>query len=344
MKALVYKQKGIIELCEKPLPEIQNENDAIVKVTLSTICTSDLHIMHGAVPLAKEGVTLGHEFVGVVTDLGKNVKNLKVGDRVSANCITFCGECRFCKRGFINNCIKGGWEIGCKIDGCQAEYVRVPFAQTGLTKLPDNVSDENALFVGDMLSSGYFGAELCNIKQNDIIAVIGAGPVGLCSMMCSRLLGASRVIAIDIDNTRLDIAVKNKLADYTINPAHQDLQNIIEEITGGDGADGVIEAAGGENTFELAWKIARPNSVVALVAMYEKAQKLPLPDMYGKNLIFKTGGVDATHCEELVKYISEGKISTDILISKKMAFDDILKAYKMFEEKTDNCLKIAITY
>lgn len=344
MKALVYKQKGIIELCEKPLPEIQNENDAIVKVTLSTICTSDLHIMHGAVPLAKEGVTLGHEFVGVVTDLGKNVKNLKVGDRVSANCITFCGECRFCKRGFINNCIKGGWEIGCKIDGCQAEYVRVPFAQTGLTKLPDNVSDENALFVGDILSSGYFGAELCNIKQNDIIAVIGAGPVGLCSMMCSRLLGASRVIAIDIDNTRLDIAVKNKLADYTINPAHQNLQNIIEEITGGDGADGVIEAAGGENTFELAWKIARPNSVVALVAMYENAQKLPLPDMYGKNLIFKTGGVDATHCEELVKYISEGKISTDILISKKMAFDDILKAYKMFEEKTDNCLKIAITY
>lgn len=344
MKALVYKQKGIIELCEKPLPEIQNENDAIVKVTLSTICTSDLHIMHGAVPLAKEGVTLGHEFVGVVTDLGKNVKNLKVGDRVSANCITFCGECRFCKRGFINNCIKGGWEIGCKIDGCQAEYVRVPFAQTGLTKLPDNVSDENALFVGDILSSGYFGAELCNIKQNDIIAVIGAGPVGLCSMMCARLLGASRVIAIDIDNTRLDIAVKNKLADYTINPAHQDLQNIIEEITGGDGADGVIEAAGGENTFELAWKIARPNSVVALVAMYENAQKLPLPDMYGKNLIFKTGGVDATHCEELVKYISEGKISTDILISKKMAFDDILKAYKMFEEKTDNCLKIAITY
>lgn len=344
MKALVYKQKGIIELCEKPLPEIQNENDAIVKVTLSTICTSDLHIMHGAVTLAKEGVTLGHEFVGVVTDLGKNVKNLKVGDRVSANCITFCGECRFCKRGFINNCIKGGWEIGCKIDGCQAEYVRVPFAQTGLTKLPDNVSDENALFVGDILSSGYFGAELCNIKQNDIIAVIGAGPVGLCSMMCSRLLGASRVIAIDIDNTRLDIAVKNKLADYTINPAHQNLQNIIEEITGGDGADGVIEAAGGENTFELAWKIARPNSVVALVAMYENAQKLPLPDMYGKNLIFKTGGVDATHCEELVKYISEGKISTDILISKKMAFDDILKAYKMFEEKTDNCLKIAITY
>lgn len=344
MKALVYKQKGIIELCEKPLPEIQNENDAIVKVTLSTICTSDLHIMHGAVPLAKEGVTLGHEFVGVVTAVGENVKNLKAGDRVSANCITFCGECRFCKSGFINNCIKGGWEIGCKIDGCQAEYVRVPFAQTGLTKLPDNVSDENALFVGDILSSGYFGAELCNIKQNDIIAVIGAGPVGLCSMMCARLFGASKVIAIDIDSTRLDIAAKNKLADYTINPAHQDLQNIIEEITGGDGADGVIEAAGGENTFELAWKIARPNSVVALVAMYEKAQTLPLPDMYGKNLIFKTGGVDATHCEELVKYISEGKISTDILISKKMAFDDILKAYKMFEDKTDNCLKIAITY
>lgn len=344
MKALIYKQNGQIELTEKPVPKIENENDALVKVTLSTICTSDLHIMHGAVPLAKQGVTLGHEFVGEIVDLGRNVKNLKKGNRVSANCITFCGECRFCKRGFINNCIKGGWELGCKIDGCQAEFIRVPYAQTGLTKLPDNVSDENALFVGDILSSGFFGAELCEIKKGGIIAVIGAGPVGLCSMMCAKLLGASKVIAVDIDEKRLELAAAQNLADVIINPKTQNAEKIIKEMTGGDGADGVIEAAGGENTFELAWKIARPNSVVAVVAMYESPQVLPLPDMYGKNLIFKTGGVDATHCKKLVKYISEGKLSTDFLISKKMPFEKITEAYKLFEDKIDNCLKIAITY
>lgn len=344
MKALVYKKNGKIELCEKPVPEIQDANDAIVKVTLSTICTSDLHIIHGAVPSAKEGVTLGHEFVGEITQTGKNVKNLKIGDRVSANCITFCGECGFCKRGFINNCINGGWEIGCKIDGCQAEYVRVPFANTGLTKLPDNVSDENALFVGDILSSGYFGAELCEIKNGDIVAIIGAGPVGLCSMMCAKLLGASKVIAIDIDDKRLEIAQSQTLADYFLNPETTDIEKAVKEITKNNGADGVIEAAGGENTFELSWKIARPNSVVAVVAMYEKPQILPLPRMYGKNLIFKTGGVDAVHCEKLVKYISEGKISTDFLISKKMPLNNIIEAYKLFEEKSSGCLKIAITY
>lgn len=344
MKALVYKKNGKIELCEKPVPEIQDANDAIVKVTLSTICTSDLHIIHGAVPSAKEGVTLGHEFVGEITQTGKNVKNLKIGDRVSANCITFCGECGFCKRGFINNCINGGWKIGCKIDGCQAEYVRVPFANTGLTKLPDNVSDENALFVGDILSSGYFGAELCEIKNGDIVVIIGAGPVGLCSMMCAKLLGASKVIAIDIDDKRLEIAQSQTLADYFLNPETTDIEKAVKEITKNNGADGVIEAAGGENTFELSWKIARPNSVVAVVAMYEKPQILPLPRMYGKNLIFKTGGVDAVHCEKLVKYISEGKISTDFLISKKMPLNNIIEAYKLFEEKSSGCLKIAITY
>ena len=344
MKALVYKKNGKIELCEKPVPEIQDANDAIVKVTLSTICTSDLHIIHGAVPSAKEGVTLGHEFVGEITQTGKNVKNLKIGDRVSANCITFCGECGFCKRGFINNCINGGWEIGCKIDGCQAEYVRVPFANTGLTKLPDNVCDENALFVGDILSSGYFGAELCEIKNGDIVVIIGAGPVGLCSMMCAKLLGASKVIAIDIDDKRLEIAQSQTLADYFLNPETTDIEKAVKEITKNNGADGVIEAAGGENTFELSWKIARPNSVVAVVAMYEKPQILPLPRMYGKNLIFKTGGVDAIHCEKLVKYISEGKISTDFHKNKKMPLNNIIEAYKLFEEKSSGCLKIAITY
>lgn len=340
MKALICKN-GKIETVEKPVPVIEKNTDAIIKVTLSSICTSDLHIIHGFVPLAKDGVVLGHEFAGEVVETGDGVKDFKKGDRVSVNCETFCGVCGFCKKGFVNNCINGGWELGCKIDGCQAEYVRVPYADNGLTKLPDNVSYENALFVGDILSSGYWGAELCEITKGDTIAVIGAGPVGLCAMQCAKILGAGKVIAVDIDKNRLELAQKLGFADFISEP--ETCEERIKEVAK-YGADAVIEAAGGENTFELAYKIARPNAVVALVAMYEKNQILPLPEMYGKNLIFKTGGVDAVHCKELVKLIAEGKITTDFLITHRFSFDNIKDAYKLFEEKSENCLKVAVEY
>lgn len=340
MKALICKN-GKIEIVEKPVPVIEKNTDAIIKVTLSSICTSDLHIIHGFVPLAKNGVVLGHEFAGEVVETGNGVKDFKKGDRVSVNCETFCGVCDFCKKGFVNNCINGGWELGCKIDGCQAEYVRVPYADNGLTKLPDNVSYENALFVGDILSSGYWGAELCEITRGDTVAVIGAGPVGLCAMQCAKILGAGKVIAVDIDKNRLELAQKLGFADFISEP--ENCEESIKEITK-YGADAVIEAAGGKNTFELAYKIARPNAVVALVAMYEKNQILPVPEMYGKNLIFKTGGVDAVHCKELVKLIAEGKITTDFLITHRFSFDNIKDAYKLFEEKSENCLKVAVQY
>lgn len=340
MKALICKN-GKIETVEKPVPVIEKKTDAIIKVTLSSICTSDLHIIHGFVPLAKDGVVLGHEFAGEVVETGDGVKDFKKGDRVSVNCETFCGVCGFCKKGFVNNCINGGWELGCKIDGCQAEYVRVPYADNCLTKLPDNVSYENALFVGDILSSGYWGAELCEITNGDTIAVIGAGPVGLCAMQCAKILGAGKVIAVDIDKNRLELAQKLGFADFISEP--ENCEERIKEVAE-YGADAVIEAAGGKNTFELAYKIARPNAVVALVAMYEKNQILPLPEMYGKNLIFKTGGVDAVHCKELVKLIAEGKITTDFLITHRFSFDNIKDAYKLFEEKSENCLKVAVQY
>lgn len=332
MKAVVCSNNKI-QMVDKPYPVLQSENDAIVKVTLSSICTSDLHIIHGCVPFAKEGVVLGHEFVGEVVQAGSAVRNLKQGDRVSANCETFCGECFFCKRGYVNNCVNGGWMLGCRIDGCQAEFVRVPYADNVLTKLPDNVSYENALFVGDILSSGYWGAELCEIKQGDTVAIIGAGPVGLCAMQCAKLFGASKIVAIDINQKRLEYAKQLGFADEIVNPENDELPS---------GMDCVIECAGGENTFEIAWKIARPNAIVALVAMYEKKQVLPLPQMYGKNLTFKTGGVDAVHCEELVELISQGKLNTDCLITHRFPFDKIEDAYKFFENKSDNCLKIAV--
>lgn len=342
MKAVVWHKDNSIELIEKEIPKIKHERDAIVKVKLSSICTSDLHIMHGAVPAAAADIVLGHEFAGEVVETGSAITNIKKGDRVAANCITFCGECWFCKHGFINNCENGGWEIGCKIDGCQAEYVRVPFADTGLTVIPDNVSYENALFTGDILSSGYFGAELCEIKNNDTIAVIGCGPVGLCAMICARILGAGKIIAIDINEKRLTLAKELNLADYTANPSNTNIESFVKNLTENYGADGVIEAAGGEDTFQTAWKIARPNSIVALVAMYEKPQILPLTEMYGKNLIFKTGGVDAIHCKKLLDLISAGEINTDFLISKTIPLEKITEAYKIFETEKDNCLKIAV--
>lgn len=343
MKALVYIGDKKIELKEIENPKIIDSKDAIVKVQLSSICTSDFHIINGQVPRANKNIVLGHEFVGEVVEIGSEVKKLNIGDRVSANCITFCGECYYCKNGFINNCEKGGWEIGCRINGCQAEYVRVPFADMSLNIIPQNVTYKNALFVGDILASGYFGAELCDMKNNDTVSVIGAGPVGLCAMMSARAFGAKNIIAIDINEDRLNIAKENKLADFFINPNKvSNIEEYIKDINKGRLSDGTIEAAGGENTFDLAWKIARPNSVVALVAMYEKPQILPLNIMYGKNLIFKTGGVDAIHSDEILQLISQGKLNTDFLITHTIKLDNILRGYEIFDKKEDNCIKIAV--
>ena len=344
MKALVYNTDfdGHYNLVEREKPTIQDSKDAIVEVTMSSICTSDLHIIHGQVPRANNNIVLGHEYVGRVVEVGADVKTLKVGDRVSANCETFCGECFFCKRGFINNCEKGGWEIGCRIDGCQAEYIRVPLADQGLNKLPDNVTDKNALFVGDILATGYFGAEMCEIQSEDTIAVIGCGPVGLCSMICAKVLGAKNIIAIDIEQSRLELAKSQNLATHYINSKDCNIEEEIKKLTQNRGADKVIEAAGANNTFELSWKIARPNAIIAVVALYEEDQILPLPKMYGKNLTFKTGGIDAIHSNKLIDLISQGKINTDFLVTHTYKLENIMDAYETFKTKKDNCIKIAI--
>ena len=345
MKALIYDKNSNpkIALKEKTKPEIISDTDAIIKVTLSSICTSDLHIIDGFVPNAKNNIVLGHEFVGIIEKTGKNVKNFKKGDRVSVNCETFCKDCFFCKNGFINNCINGGWNLGCTIDGCQAEYVRVPWADNVLTKINDNITDKNALFVGDILSSGYFGAKMCEIEPNDTVAIIGSGPVGMCAMISAKILKAKTIIAIDINQNRLNIAKKQNLADFYLNPNDCNIENEIKKITK-YGIDKVIEAAGGNNTFEMAWKIARPNGIIGIVAMYEKNQILPLPIMYGKNLTFKTGGVDAIYCSELMDLISKNKINTDFLITHSFKFKNIIEAYSFFKSNKDDCLKVMIEY
>ena len=344
MKAVVYKGHGEIALEERPKPELIEETDAIVKVTLTTICSSDIHIKHGAVPKAVPGTVLGHEFVGVVTETGSGVKKVKPGDRVSVNVETFCGECFFCKRGFVNNCTDkdGGWALGCRIDGGQAEYARIPFADNSLTVIPDHVTDEQALFNGDILSTGYWAANIGEIKPADTVVVIGAGPTGLCTMMCARLYSPARIIAADTDEYRLNLAKERGLADITLVSGRDDIEKEVQNVTDGRGADTVFEVAGGDDTFEMAWKIARPNGIVAVVAMYEKPQILPLPDMYGKNLVFKTGGVDGSFCREIMDLTACGTLDAGFLITHRCSLDDIMTAYDIFENKRNHVIKYAI--
>ena len=344
MKAVVYKGNGEIALADRPVPKILDDRDAIIKVTLTTICSSDIHIKHGAVPRAVPGTILGHEFVGRVVETGSAVKKIKPGDRVSVNVETFCGECFFCKRGFVNNCTDpdGGWALGCRIDGGQAEYVRIPFADNGLTVIPDHVPDEQALFNGDILSTGYWAAKIGEINPADTVAVIGAGPTGLCTMMCARLYTPARIIAIDTDEYRLNLAKEKGIADITLVPGRDDPEKVIKELTDGRGADTVFEVAGGADTFQTAWKIARPNAVVVVVAMYEEAQELPLPDMYGKNLVFKTGGVDGSYCREIMDLTACGKLDAGFLITHRCSLNDIMNAYDIFENKKDYVIKYAV--
>ena len=344
MKAVVYKGNGIICLEERPLPEIQKDTDAIVKVTMTTICSSDIHIKRGAVPRAKENIVLGHEFVGEVIRIGKAVKRIRPGDRVAVNVETFCGKCYFCRHGYVNNCTDkyGGWALGCRIDGGQAEYVRIPYADNGLTRIPETVSDEAALFTGDLLSTGYWAAKMGDIKLSDTVAVIGAGPAGIAVMKCVGLYNPSKIIGIDMDEQRLDLLRQHKIADVTLNPLRDDVIKAVKELTDGRGADSVLEVAGSRETFEMAWMIARPNAVVGIVAMYEEDQVLPLPKMYGKNLTFKTGGVDAANCEDILRLIENGRLNTECMITHRTTLDHIMEAYDIFEYKRDGVVKYAV--
>lgn len=342
MMGVVYHGKNDMRFEERDIPQIQDPRDAIVKVSLSSICTSDLHIRHGAVPRARENTILGHEFVGEVVEVGGLVNKLKPGMRVACNVETFCGQCFFCKKGYVNNCVSGGWELGCRIDGCQTEYVRVPYADNGLTPVPDSLEDEDVIMISCILPSGYFGAELAEIKPGDVVVVLGAGPVGYTTMMCARLFGPSVIIATDIIDERLEFAKKQGWADVAVNPQKEDLEAVVRSYTDGRGADAVIEVAGAADTFETAWKIARPNAVVSVIAMYEENQILPLPQMYGKNLVFKTGGVDASKNHILMKLIEGGKINTRPMLTHTMPLNDIMRGYDIFEKHLEGCIKVAI--
>lgn len=342
MKALTYIEHGKFALLDKPKPALTDPRDAVVRVTLASICTSDLHIKHGSVPRAVPGITVGHEMVGVVEQVGAAVKTVCPGDRVTVNVETFCGECFFCRHGYVNNCTdkNGGWALGCRIDGGQAEYVRVPYADQGLNRIPDSVSDEQALFVGDILATGFWAARISEISQEDTVLIIGAGPTGICTLLCAMLKKPKRIVVCEKDPARAAFVRERYPEVLVCGP--EECEAFVREHSDHGGADVVLEAAGAKNTFELAWKCARPNAIVTVVALYDEPQSLPLPKMYGKNLTFKTGGVDGCDCEEILKLIEAGKIDTTPLITHRFALKDIEQAYELFENRRDGVIKTAV--
>lgn len=343
MLAYTYIEHGKFELIEKPKPRLKAPRDAIVRVTLGSICTSDLHIKHGSVPRALPGTTVGHEMVGIVEQVGADVTSIRPGDRVTVNVETFCGECFFCRHGYVNNCTdaNGGWALGCRIDGGQAEYVRVPYANQGLNRIPDAVSDEQALFVGDVLATGFWAARISEITEEDTVLIIGAGPTGICTLLCVMLKQPRRIIVCEKSPERIRLVREHYPDVQVVKP--EDCREIVLRSSDHGGADVVLEVAGTDDTFRLAWECARPNAIVTVVALYDRPQVLPLPDMYGKKLTFKTGGVDGCDCAEILRLIEEGKIDTTPLITHRFPLNEIEEAYRIFENKLDGVMKVAVS-
>ena len=343
MLAYTYVSPGRFALAEKPRPVLQDAGDAIVRVTLSSICTSDLHIKHGSVPRAVPGITVGHEMVGVVEEIGEAVTTVRPGDRVTVNVETFCGTCFFCRRGWVNNCTdpNGGWALGCRIDGGQAEYVRVPYADQGLDRIPEGVTDRQALFVGDILATGYWAAGIAEIHPGDTVLLLGAGPTGLCTLQCLLLQQPGRVIVCEQDPIRRAFVRVHYPQVLAVSP--EDVEDAVRSCSSRGGADAVLEVAGSEESFRLAWACARPNAVVTVVALYDRPQTLPLPQMYGKNLTFKTGGVDGCRCGEILSLIQQGALDTTPLITHTYPLEEIEAAYRLFEGREDGVIKVAVT-
>lgn len=342
MKAYTYIEKGHFALVEKPRPVLLEPTDAIVRVTLGSICSSDLHIKHGSVPRAVPGITVGHEMVGIVEEAGPQVSGMKAGDRVTVNVETFCGECFFCRHGYVNNCTSphGGWALGCRIDGGQTQYVRVPLATQGLCRIPDTVSDEQALLVGDVLATGFWAARISDITPEDTVLIIGAGPTGICTLLCVMLKQPKRIIVCEPSEERRQF-VRTHYPEVLLTTPDE-CEEFVRQNSDHGGADRVLEVAGARDTFQLAWRCARPNATVTVVALYDEPQVLPLPQMYGKNLTFKTGGVDGCDCEEVLGLIEQGKIDTTPLITHRFPLERIEEAYRLFENKEDGVIKVAI--
>jgi alcohol dehydrogenase len=345
MKALVYHGPGVKAWEDVPAPKILSDTDAIVRVDAVTICGSDLHILKGDVPAVTDGRILGHEAVGTVENVGAGVKTVKIGDRVLVSCITSCGTCRFCRERRYGQCLGGGgWILGHKIDGTQAEYVRVPFADTSTYPVPAGVADEQILMLADILPTGYeVGVLNGTVQPGDVVAVVGAGPVGLAAIMGARLFSPSHIVAIDLADSRLE-AAKQFGADVVVNNSREDAEAVVAGLTGGLGADVTIEAVGLPATFEQAVRLARPGGHIANIGVHGEPVTLHLEELWIRDVTITTGLVDTYTTPTLLRLVMSHQLDAARFVTHHFTLDQFEKAYDVFARAGDTgALKVVLT-
>jgi alcohol dehydrogenase len=344
MYALVYHGPGRKAWEEVPDPEIIDEGDAIIRVDATTICGTDLHILAGDVPEVRAGRILGHEAVGTVDEVGSGVRRLSPGDRVLVSCISACGTCQYCREGRYGQCLdEGGWVLGRRIDGTQAEYARVPYADTSTFRIPGGVPDEAMLMLADILPTGYeVGALAGGVRPGDVVAVVGAGPVGLAAIASARLFSPSHIVAVDLSDARLD-AARHFGADVTVNNAREDPLAVIKDLTG-RGADVAIEAVGTPATFELAVRLARPGGRIANIGVHGSAAVLHLEEQWARDITITTGLVDASSTPTLMRLVASGQLDAARFVTHRFDLNDIEKAYDVFANPAASAaLKVVLT-
>jgi alcohol dehydrogenase len=344
MKALVYHGPGQRSWDTVPNPTIQAATDAIVKIDSASICGTDLHILKGDVPACKPGTILGHEAVGTVVETGSAVTNFQIGDHVLVSCITSCGSCRFCKEGRYGQCTGGGgWIFGHLINGLQAEYARVPFADNSLYRVPSGLTDEQVLFLSDILPTSFeVGVQNGRVRPGDTIAIVGAGPIGLAAVMTAKLYTPARIVVIDLDDGRLAKA-KEFGADFIINNGREDAVKKVLELTGGLGADVAIEAVGIPATFELATELIRAGGTLANVGVHGKPATLHLERLWIKDVTITTGLVDTRTIPQLLSLIVGGRLDPTVLATHRFPMDEAMKAYDVFGDAANtHALKVVL--
>lgn len=350
MKALVYHGPGNKAWEDVPDPTIKEGTDVIVQIDTTTICGTDLHILKGDVPAVVDGRILGHEGVGTITEVGSAVSRFKVGDRVIISCVSACGACSYCHQQLPSHCLAPeggegvGWIFGHLIDGTQAEYVRVPFADNSLHKLPDGVSDEAGLMLSDIMPTGFeIGVRNGRVKPGDVVAVVGAGPVGLSVIMTAGLYGASRVIAIDLDDNRLELA-QNFGATDAVNSGDPDWREKVLAMTDGLGVDTAVEAVGIPATFDMCVDLIRPGGTVANAGVHGTSVELKLQDLWIKDIAITTGLVSATTTPMLLKLVAQGKLTPEKFVTHRFKLDDFMDAYDTFSRAAETkAMKLAIS-
>ncbi len=349
MKALVYQGPGKKSWQDVPDPVIQRPTDVIVKMVATTICGTDLHILKGDVPEVEVGRILGHEGIGVITEIGSGITQLAVGDKVILSCVSSCGRCSNCRQGLYSHCLDPegvagiGWIFGYMIDGTQAEYVRVPFAETSVYPMPESLSDAEGILLSDILPTGFeIGVQYGHVTPGDVVAVIGSGPVGLSAVMTARLYGPSKIIAIDLDGARLKRAPDFGATD-SVNSGDSDWKEQVMALTDGQGVDVAIEAVGVPQTFTMATEIVRPGGSVANIGVHGKPVELALNELWIRNIDISMGLVNTNTLGMLLKLVTEKKLPAEAFVTQSFAFDQILEAYDVFGNASKyDALKVLI--